>query len=200
MQKRAQGTVTVASLAAALALCAAPAFAGDRELGEDNGDGFFVGASIGDFNANLDSPNDVDDIKLDFDNQDADRVSAGWRFNRFFAVQLDYTDFGESNAAPNQLGIRAGSTGWTPAVVGTLPLGPVELFAKAGILYYNVDFNSDSNNLQGFESDSGHDSLYGAGIGFTVLKRLNLSAEYERVHMSQFSDADAVWLNASWRF
>jgi hypothetical protein len=199
--RRIQGTAIGASLATALALCAAPALAADRYFGDEgNPDGFYLGGSIGDFNANLHDPNQVDNIDLDFGHQDADRLSAGWRFNRFVAVQLDYTDFGESNAAPNQLGLRAGSTGWTPAIVGTLPLGPIELFAKAGVLFYNVDFNSDANNLQGFTSDSGHDSLYGAGIGVTVIKRLNLSAEYERIHMNQFDDADAVWLNASWRF
>jgi hypothetical protein len=201
VMRRIQGTAIGASLATALALCAAPALAADRYLGDEgNPDGFYLGGSIGDFNANLHDPNQVDNIDLDFGHQDADRLSAGWRFNRFVAVQLDYTDFGESNAAPNQLGLRAGSTGWTPAIVGTLPLGPIELFAKAGVLFYNVDFNSDANNLQGFTSDSGHDSLYGAGIGVTVIKRLNLSAEYERIHMNQFDDADAVWLNASWRF
>ena len=47
---------------------------------------------------------------------------------------------------------------------------------------------------------SGNDPVYGVGIGFTVIKRLNLSAEYERIKMSQYSNADAVWLNASWRF
>jgi hypothetical protein len=47
---------------------------------------------------------------------------------------------------------------------------------------------------------SGHDPVYSAGIGFTVAKRLNLKAEYERINISDFDDANAVWLSAAWRF
>jgi hypothetical protein len=183
-----------ASLAATLALCAAPAFAADDG---DNHEGFYLGAAIGDFNSNLDSPGDVPDVDLDFDNQDADRIFAGWRFNRFVAAQVDWTDFGRSRAAPNALGIRADSDGLTPSIVGTLPLGPVELFAKAGMMFYNVNVDSNAGRLV---DDSGHDPVYGVGIGFTILKRLNLSAEYERIDIEPFNDANAVWLSANWRF
>ena len=29
--------------------------------------------------------------------------------------------------------------GWSPTAIGTLPLGPVELFAEAGYLFYDVN-------------------------------------------------------------
>jgi hypothetical protein len=184
-----------ASLAAALALTAATAFAQVDD--NNNVEGFYLGAAIGDFNSSLDGPDDADDVDLDFDDQDANRIFAGWRFNRFAAFQLDYTDFGESNAGPSAIGIRAQSDGLTPSIVGTLPLGPVELFAKAGIMFYNVEVDNNGRRLI---DDSGNDPVYGVGIGFTVAERLNLRAEYERVDIEQFNDADAVWLSANWRF
>jgi hypothetical protein len=190
-----QGAAIGASLAAALAFGAAPAFAQVDD--NNNTEGFYLGAAIGDFSTNLDSPDDADDIDLDFDDQDANRIFAGWRFNRFAAFQVDYTDFGRSNAAPNTIGIVAESDGLTPAIVGTLPIGPVELFAKAGIMFYNVEVNDNTENLI---DDSGHDPVYGVGIGFTIAERLNLRAEYERVDIDAFDVANAVWLSANWRF
>jgi hypothetical protein len=184
-----------ASLAAALALCATPALAQVDD--NNNTEGFYLGAAIGDFNSRLDSPDAADDVDLDFDDQDANRIFAGWRFNRFVAFEVDWTDFGRSNAAPNTLGIRAESDGLAPTVVGTLPLGPVELFAKAGMMYYNVDVDSNGRRLV---DDSGHDPVYGVGIGFTIAERLNLRAEYERIDIERFDDANAVWLSANWRF
>jgi len=85
----------------------------------------------------------------------------------------------------------------TPSVIGTLPIGPVELFAKVGEAFYNVTANDNTGRLI---DSSGHDPVYGVGVGVTIIKRLNISAEYERIKMSSFDNADAVWLNASWRF
>jgi hypothetical protein len=85
----------------------------------------------------------------------------------------------------------------TPSVIGTLPIGPVELFAKLGEAFYNVTANDNTGRVI---DSSGHNPVYGVGIGGTILKRLNLSAEYERIKMNSFDNADAVWLSASWRF
>jgi hypothetical protein len=40
----------------------------------------------------------------------------GWRLNRFFAIQLDYIDFGESSSTANLLNIRSDTTGFAPTV------------------------------------------------------------------------------------
>jgi outer membrane autotransporter protein len=85
----------------------------------------------------------------------------------------------------------------TPAIVGTLPIGPVELYAKAGLMFYNVEVNDDTDNLL---DDSGSDPVYGVGIGFTFAERLNLRAEYERIDIEEFDEADAVWIGLNWRF
>ena len=187
------GMLTAAS--AALVLAAAPAFAaGD----EDNSEGFYLGVGLGEFSTQIDDIDNVDDVDLDFDaDEDATKIFAGWRFNRFFAVQLDQYDFDQSNLAVNLIDVSSNTKGTAASVVGTLPLGPVELFARIGEIWYDVNVDVDGER----EIDSsGNDPVYSAGIGFTVLKRLNLKAEYERIKISDFSDANAVWLSASWRF
>jgi len=185
-----QGAAVGVSLAA-LALGSGPA------LADEHNTGFYLGAALGDFSADLDRPGNLPDAHLDFQNEDADRVFGGWRFNRYLAVQVDWTDFGRGSSGPPLLGISADSDALSPAVIGTLPVGPVELFGKAGVMHYNVRVDNASGRVL---DDTGHDPVYGVGVGFTVLKRLNLNAEYERVHMAEFNNANAVWLNASWRF
>jgi OOP family OmpA-OmpF porin len=204
---RTQQKTALAAAAATLSLCAMPVFAQGRDRIDenDNREGLYLGGAIGDFSANLDRPGNVDDVDLDFDNQDAERLYAGWRFNPYVSVQLDYTDFGEGVAngtgATSLIGISAGSDGWTPSVVGTLQIGPVELYGKLGMFFYNVDVNlSTNNNLGQSVNSSGEDPVYGVGIGVTILEHLNLRAEYERIDIENFNDANAVWLSANWRF
>jgi hypothetical protein len=81
--------------------------------------------------------------------------------------------------------------------VGTLPLGPVELFAKGGIIFYDVKLSTVSGDLI---DSTGHDPVYGVGIGLTVFERIALRAEYERIDISEYEKPDAVWLTAAWRF
>lgn len=174
---------------ALLALAASPTFA-------DEHSGLYLGAGIGDFSTKFD---DLDDVDIDFDeDSDATKFFGGWRFNRWVAVQLDYTDFGDSEATFDLLNIETETTGLTPSIVGTLPLpGPVEIFAKAGMIFYNLEVTAGGEQLI---DESGEDVVYGAGIGLTVLERLALRAEYEVIEIDEIDDAEAIWLTASWRF
>lgn len=161
----------------------------------DENSGLYIGVGLGDFSNEIDS---LDDVDIDFDaDDDASRIFAGWRFNRFFALQLDYSDLGETNQAINLLNVSADTTALAPSLVGTLPLGPVELFAKAGIAFYDLEISLDDNVV--FD-ESDHDVVYGAGVGFTLLDRLSLRLEYEVYDISEFADSEAVWLTAHWRF
>ena len=188
-----QGIAIGAVVIGALSLAAAPAFAAE----EDHDSGFYLGAALGDFSADFHRPGDVTDAHLTFNRNDTERIFAGWRFNRYLSTQLDWSDYGRSKPSRTELGLSAKSDALTPSVIGRLPIGPVELFAKFGEAFYNVTANTNAGRLV---DSSGHDPVYGVGVGVTVIKRLNLSAEYERVKMDSFDNADAVWLSASWRF
>ena len=177
--------------AAALALLSGPALA-DAETG------LYFGVGLGDYSTRIDNPDDLDDVDIDFDeDEDATKVFGGFRFNPYVAVQLDWFDFGESEMATDLLNISVDTKGLGPNVVGTLPLGPVELFAKGGMLYYDVTIDQDGDRLL---DDSGNDPFYGVGVGFTVLGKLALRVEYEKIDIDAFDEADAAWVTAAWRF
>lgn len=183
----------LAALAASL-WTAGPALAQD-----DNAEGFYLGAGLGDFSTDIDELDDVDDVDLDFDADDnARKLFGGWRFNRFVALQVDFIDFERSRDARNVLNVvSTQSEGIAPSVVGTLPLGPIELFARAGILWYDLEIERGNTAIA---DDSDRDPIFGAGIGFTIAERVNLRVEYEVVEIDRLDDSHAVWLTAAYRF
>jgi OOP family OmpA-OmpF porin len=195
--------VTVAS--AILALMAGPALAQGRDDDRPgrNVEGFYLGGGVGDFSSAVDEINnldDVDDVGIDFsDSDNATKLFAGWNFNRFFAVQGDFVDFGESSGAvtPSVNG-TSDVQGFAPKVVGTLPLGPIELFASLGMMFYEIDLNLTGGRVI---DESGEDLVWSAGLGFDVLDdRLNLRLEYEEIDIERLDEADALWLTAAWKF
>jgi OOP family OmpA-OmpF porin len=196
-----KGTTVAAAL---LALMAGPALAqeDDDDRAGRNLEGFYIGGGIGDYSSSvdeIDSIDSIDDAGIDFsDSDNAMKVFAGWHFNQFFAVQADYVDFGESSGAvtPSVSG-TSDVQGIAPSIVGTLPIGPIELFARVGVMFYEVDLNLTGGRLV---DESGEDLVYSAGIGIDVLDRLNLRLEYEEIDIEQLDESDALWLNVAWKF
>ena len=195
--------MTVAGLL--LALTAGPALAQrdrDNDRAGDNPEGFYLGGGIGDFSSSvdeIDSLDSIDDAGIDFsDGDNAMKVFGGWAFNRFFAVQADYVDFGESSGAvtPSVSG-TSDVQGIAPSIVGTIPIGPIELYGRLGMMFYEVDLNLTGGRVV---DESGEDLVWGVGLGIDVLDRLNLRLEYEEIDIEQFDESDALWLTAAWKF
>jgi len=174
----------------------------DDDQAGNNLEGFYLGGGIGDFSAaidDIDALDDINDVGIDFsDGDNAMKIFGGYAFNRFFAVQLDWVDFGESSGSvtPSRTG-TSDVQGLAPSVVGTLPIGPIELFARVGYIFYDVDLNLSGGRVI---EESGEDLVYAAGIGIDVLDRLNLRLEYEEIDIAELDEADALWLNVAWKF
>ena len=195
--------ITVASVL--LAFTAGPALAqqtrDDQRKGA-NVEGLYLGGGIGDFSSSIDEVNrldQIDDAGVDFtDGDNAMKLFVGWNFNRFFALQGDYVDFGDQSGAVSP-SVRGTSNvkGFAPSVVGTLPIGPIELFGRVGVMFYNLDVNLNGGQLI---DDDANDMVWSAGVGIDIKDRLNLRLEYESIDIPQFDEANAVWLNAAWKF
>ena len=155
----------------ATALTSAPAFAQD-----DDTDGLYLGVGLGDFSTGVDDIDDVDEANLDFDRVDFER-------------SVDARD------ALNVVSTQA--EGFAPSVVGTLPLGPLEVFARAGVFWYDLEIERNDTSLA---ENSDRDPIFGTGLGITIAERLSLRAEYEVVEIDGLDDPNAVWVTAAWRF
>lgn len=174
----------------------------------DNERGFYAGAGVGQFNVKIDDIDDADEAIERLDDDDAAwKIFAGYRFNPYIALEAAYIDFGNPrshfSASGSSGDYKVSLDGFAPYLIGSLPLGPVELFAKVGYYYYDVKTAVDLDDLGGNvfrSSKSDQDFLYGVGVGMTFFDHLHARLEYERIEAEQLDDADALWLSAAWRF
>jgi len=174
----------------------------------ENPAGVYLGAGVGQFNVQIDDIDQTDNAIERLDDDDAAwKAFVGYRFGPYFAVEAAYMDLGKPNGRSSADGssgdYRLRLKGFAPYVIGTLPLGPVELFGKAGYYFYDADIRVDIDDPLSPDVDSSksdEDFIYGVGIGATFFDHLNARLEYERIDSDVIDDADALWLSASWRF
>jgi OOP family OmpA-OmpF porin len=166
----------------------------------DNEKGLYAGAGVGQFNVKIDDVDDAVNTVSEFDSDDTSfRIFGGWRFSPYIAVDLAYIDFGGPDEDVNGQNVKADIDGFAPAVYGTLPLGPIELFAKVGYLFYDLNVEIGGEEIADV-SGSDEDLIYGGGIGITLFERLNARLEYEIIDVSEVDDSNAIWLTGAWRF
>ncbi|MDY6944818.1 MAG: porin family protein [Pseudomonadota bacterium] len=179
----------------------------------ENEQGLYLGAGIGQFDVNIEGVDSVDDQIRRLDDDDAAwQAFVGWRFNPYISLQLAYIDYGRPrdrfDASGSSGDFRAELAGFAPSIIGTLPLGPVELSAKAGYYFYDLDIRADIDDPLDpqFSSDeSGEDFMYGVGVGATFFQHLNVKLEYEWIDLDNprnlnIDDANALWVTGQWRF
>src|SRR5262245_49001942 len=174
---------------------------------EENERGFYVGGGVGQSNIELDGLDGIDEAIEDLDADDTSwKAFVGYRLNPYLSFEAAYLDFGRPRDDFTATGSSGDYTvelsGFAPYIVGTLPVGPVELSARAGYYIYDLETSVDIDDLGGdvFTSDdSGEDFVYGVGLGLTMFEHLNARLEYEIVDLPG-ADANAFWLSGSWRF
>jgi hypothetical protein len=196
-------TIIAAATTAALSIGSAYAQSAD-----DNDEGLYIGGGVGQFNIEIDGIDGIDEAVEQLDDSDtAWQAFIGWRLNPYISLQAAYIDFGgpeDSFSTSGSSGdYRAEFSGFAPSIIGHLPLGPVELSAKLGYYFYDVDITADLDDLGGNvfkSSDSGEDLMYGVGVGITLFERLNAKLEYEKIDLENVDDANALWLTGAWRF
>jgi OOP family OmpA-OmpF porin len=151
--------LTMAAVCASLML-ATPAMAQDNR--RDSGP--YVGASYGLYKSRGGDFEDENDLY---------EIHAGYRFNSFFGLEANYTNFGEYGGDI----ASAEVDGWGVAAVGYLPLGRnFTLYAKAGQLFSTVDVE-----VAGFDDRFDDEQIfYGLGVSFALSDPLNLIVEYNR--------------------
>ncbi len=150
--------------------------------------GFYLGASVGRSNVDIKQH----PVRIDGDDTGF-KLIAGLRPLDWLGVELNYVDFGKAKNSTYQ----AEGNAISAFAVGFLPVGPVDLFAKAGLV------NSDTKvKLRGlgdaFKSD-GTDLAYGVGVQFRLLS-LSVRAEYEVFDVDHLDDLNLFSIGATYTF
>lgn len=178
----------VAFVAATAAMTALPAVAADN--------GFYLGAGVGQAGVKLED--EILGTQFDYDASSTGyKVIAGWRFFDWLAVEGNYVDLGSGDDEVFGEKLETDVNGVSLSAVGFLPVGPVDLFLRAGVINWSADLKSPSLDLD--VSDDGTDLTYGAGAQFRVWS-LSLRAEYERFDISDADTIDMVSLGVTWTF
>lgn len=175
-------TTTITSVAAALAVLGMSAATA--------AEGFYIGGAG--MQSRFDSDNfDVEDV----DDEDTGwKAIAGFRLHPNFAVEGSYVSFGNASAPSTALGgpLDAEANAMSLFGVGLAPMGPVDLFLKAGMARIDAD---GTVGAVAFE-DKAWEFAYGAGIQWN-LGNLALRAEYEKFDTDVIGDLDVISLGVT---
>jgi OmpA-OmpF porin, OOP family len=180
------------------------AAASPAAFAQDETAGFYLGGGAGQFNAQIDDVDEVDDAVEGWDEDDtAYKFFAGYRMNQFLSFELDYINLGEpSGAVVPGFNVDAAVDGFAPYVIGSFPLGQwFEVYGRLGYFFYDatVGIENEVDDRIEFDEES-EDLVYGAGVGAHIGERLNIRLEYERFDLQGVDDADSLWLTAAWKF
>jgi len=178
-------------LAAGLALGAMQAHAEDKT-------GFYVGLGVG--NASVqDRVGNGELGHVNFNGDDTSfKVLAGYMFIPWLGLELAYHDFGSPNDTLKNIGAKAeveDATAWSGELIAQLPLGPVDIFAKGGIVSYDakIKVRGEEGNFQ--DSPDGEEAILGAGAQFNI-GPFAIRGEYE--YLDIVDGVDLFTLSAIW--
>ncbi len=139
--------------------------------------GFFVSASVG--QSELSESFDGFDVD---DDSTAWRLSAGWRFSDYFALEGGYHNFGrfeeefDIDGAPVRVSLKA--DGFMLGGVGSLPVGErVDIFGRAGAFFWDGD--ADLNGVTRATPEDGN-LYFGLGVRFGLSERFSITGDGSR--------------------
>lgn len=157
-------------------------------------DGLYLGAGIG--LATFKDQVGTETVEAD---DAAFRGFIGWRFDGVplidLAVEAAYTDFGRPSQTMAGQNVQFKLTGPSLAGLLILPLGPVDLYAKGGVLSWQSERSAAGLTA----SQSGTDAFYGAGVGFYLWK-VGIRAEYERFQIKDVDRLEMLSVNVLFQF
>jgi len=191
-----------AALASSAALVSAPASAE-----------FYLGASVGD--GTIEASDSVEGESFDFESSDTTyKVFGGYMFNDYIGVELAYLDMGAldddfgfdgGEVGPLRANVDADLTGLTGQLVGQYPIGAVDLFAKVGVIMYDLDGDFDITDDDGDRllresiSGDGEELVYGIGARYNF-GQFGVRVEYEAIDADDIDEAYMWSIGAEYSF
>lgn len=174
------------------ALVASAFVAGATQAAEP---GFFLGASGG--QSFIDDK--INDTHID-DDETGWKAYLGYNFLPWLGVEAGYKDFGSYSTNHLFQGTNFDAdldvTGWDGFLVGYLPIGSVDLFAKVGAI--DLEQELDTRNF-GTESDRDTQFAYGVGLAWN-LGNWALRAEAEGFDDNEVDDFYFVTAGVTYTF
>ncbi len=167
---------------------AALAFATCTSQAADNG--IYLGAAI--------SQSEIDDLGTGLDIDDTGwKLIVGIRPLDFIGAELNYVDLGSERQSIGGLDARVEGTALTGYGVLFLPLPFLDLYAKAGVAYWETEGGGDLS--AGVLDDDGTEFAWGVGAQVRFWS-LAARLEYEAFDIGDSEGADVYSLGVTWTF
>lgn len=119
---------------------------------------------------------------------------AGFMFLPWLGIEAEYHDLNSKDDRFNNAGVKVNlddATVWTGSLIGKLPVGPVDLFAKIGGASHDahVSVHALANGAKlGNANDNGQEYAAGGGIEANI-QNVSIRGEYQYIDA-----ADGVWI------
>jgi len=150
-----------------------PTFAGEKGS-------FYVGGSLGTAFVETSSEElEGEDLKIDKNNF-AYKLFGGYRFTDFMSAEGGYRNLGQAENKVLGSTLSTKTYGWDVAAVGKLEIIMVNVFAKAGMFFWNTKSALDETS----EEVNGNDFFWGLGAG------VNLGVLEARIEWEKFEVKD----------
>jgi hypothetical protein len=179
-----------------IAVAAAASFGLFSLTAQSADNGIYLGGSVGQSSVQYDDS--LGGVNVDFDaSATGFKAIAGWRFLDWLAVEGNYVDLGSGDDRVLGERIESDVSGLSLSVVGFLPVGPIDLFARVGAINWEADLDAPGLGVSG--SEDGTDLAYGIGAQFRIWS-LSLRGEYERFDISDADTVDMISVGVTWTF
>lgn len=154
--------------------------------------GIYLGAGIGNtfFSSEIDDA--LDQAKEINENSTAWKIFAGYHLNDFLNIEGGYRSFGSISSNISSELFETKTTGWDIEAMGRLKIAIIDLFAKAGAMFWSTDVTFLGQN----SGESGTDFFYGLGAG-VHLGPIGARLEWESVAISGPDNLSMVSLSAT---
>jgi hypothetical protein len=160
---------------------------GSSAFAADNG--IYVGGSLGQANVEL------EEASIDIDGDDTGfKAIAGIRPLDWLGIEANYVNFGEVEDD----GLEIDADGISAFAVGFLAVGPIDLFAKGGLISWDSSVGLDGVSGDIFQED-GTDFAYGVGAQFRVWS-LSVRAEYEVFDVDDVDELNMISVGLTFTF
>ena len=160
--------------------------------------GLHVGASIGQAYFTADPANydeAFDQAKKIDENSTAWKLFAGFSGGSFLGVEGGYRDFGKVDSTLGSEKFESKTKGFDIEAVGRIQIVIVDLFAKAGVMFWSNDGKVSDIEFD----DSGTDFLWGLGAG-VHLGSIGVRLEWESLEGGKSENLSMVSLGATLGF
>lgn len=157
--------------------------------------GLYLGAGIGNTFFSSKVPDALNQVKEIDENSTAWKIFGGLHLTEFLNAEGGYRSFGNISSRISTDLFESKTTGWDIEGQGHIKIAILDLFAKAGLMFWSTKASLAESNLD----NSGKDFLWGLGAG-AHLGSLGARLEWESVAIGGPENLSMVSLSATLGF